>query len=150
MSKSIKLTDNTYWDSSCISFKKKEMKDVIDGLVGSVIYDNANNKSTSITCNDNTNNYDIILIQFKPGTYNDFVGIETSIIVSPTNTTYSKTTAFFSSSNEQIYCVCAKFVLSNKDISITTNQYGTVGASNAYTANGGAWYITKVIGFKLN
>jgi hypothetical protein len=139
-----------------ISDTSKSLNDVtnyIDGQ-GVILYENSTAQAnTTITLSDSFLNYDHIIIEWKARGYTDYFNHYQTMVSKPVNNrAYCVPSAFYNHTNNQIYAVCTYYkIKENNKIEIGnsgSSQAGTVGASNAYTANPGVWGIIRVIGYK--
>lgn len=131
---------------STINNNIDDMQDLLNNILPVVLYQNESGSTSSIQLTDNALNYNILIIEWTATSYTDFLKKETSIIILPENKSYSKTSSFYNTTNDQIYSILVTYSIEDNTISINNNRAGTVGASTAYVGNANVFAITKVIG----
>lgn len=115
---------------------------------GVVLYDNNAGSVSSVTLSDNASKFSRIDIIVKGLQYSDYIKEDCITVYEPNGKSISRTFGFYSPNNLQIYIVNPIFIINNTSITISSNQAGTVGASNSYTGYNNCIGITKVIGYK--
>lgn len=139
MSKKIKLSNETFLDTSSVIHNKIPLNEVL----GTILYENNTGSNENITLNDTVSNYKFIEIFYKS---ND--GAYSSVRVEKANSKYVSLQAFWSVDN---YCY-GKI----KQVSISNNKINNLAAQQLVIGSGASptvslsnyIYITKVIGYK--
>ena len=139
MAKSIKLSNETFIDTSSIVHNKVLLNEVL----GKVLYENNNGSNENITLNDSVSNYKFIEIFYKS---ND--NAYSSVRVDTPNGKRVSLQAFWSVDN---YCY-GKI----KQVSISNNKINNLAFQQLVIPSGASptislsnfIYITKVIGYK--
>lgn len=120
-----------------------------NSIIGEVLYENSTGTLTSLTVNVDLTGYKKIVLELVSNAYTEWFKTEYLEIYNPQNKSYTKSFAFYNHSNNRVYVVCPRYVISyNNTITIENNQAGAVGANEAYTAAADCFKITKVIGYK--
>lgn len=143
MAKSIKLNSNTYIDSSSVSHNRQKLSDVLNKVLGVVLYENYDGSNGTITLNDSVSNYKFIEIFYKS---ND--SAYSSVRVDTPNGKRVSLQAFWSVDNV-LYGKIKQVLIDNNKINNLAFQQVVIdnGVSPA-TSLSNFIYITKVIGYK--
>lgn len=148
MSKSIKLEDNTYLDTSSIVHNKEKLSDKL--LLPYILYENNDGSGDTITLNDYAHNYKYLDICFKE----TWGGNEAFIQSINTDKTYFDLFCNVSRSGLNGFMTIAKGYYLNGN-QITKNPYATcVGIYYSYYQTSYQWVsdydiqILKVVGYK--
>lgn len=101
----------------------------------------------------NSTNYKFIVIEWGALQYTNYWYTQQSIVFSPVNgRTYIFFNCFYDhADNKQIYVSWTNYTINGNIISAPkndSNQAGTVGTSNSYTAVTPCWGILRVFGWK--
>lgn len=118
-----------------------------------LLYSSSTAKTGNVTLSQNPTNYKFIVIEWGALQYTNNWKIQQTIIVSPVSgRTYNFSNCFYDhEGNKQIYVSWTNYTINGSVISVPTsgsNQAGTVGANNAYTASVPCWGILRVFGWK--
>ena len=139
MAKSIKLSNETFIDTSSIVYNKIPLNEIL----GVVLYENNNGSNETITLNDSVSNYKFIEIFYKS---ND--DAYSSVRVYTPNGKRVSLQAFWSVDN---YCYgkIKQVSISNNKINNLSAQQLVIGSGVSPTISLSNFiYITKVIGYK--
>lgn len=92
--------------------------------------------------------FSIFIIETDGNSYSNYIKKKNHIIVNPNGKSICCSFTWWDSGNKQIYTVNPIITIEQKNISISNNGAGTVGASTAYTANANCIKITNIWAFK--
>ena len=146
MPKSIKLKNDTYLDTKGIVHNKLILSDLLNTLIPTVLYDNANGSTGNIVLDDNVNNYqyvEILCLQSSDNIY-----FSSGKLSKPFPKNIQLSTTFYAGQNSYVFSA-TKHIKDNQildsghsGLSNLLNNVGVTGESRDYIK------IVKVLGYK--
>lgn len=95
-----------------------------------------------------SSDFSVFIIETDGNSYLNYIKKKNHIIINPNGKSICCPLVWWDGGNKQIYTVNPIITIEQKNISISNNSAGTVGASTAYTANANCIKITNIWAIK--